>query len=102
MPRGTTPFAYATPHSNSNFVGVAELLGCGDGDTEIGTDLAGATSDHGDEEWQGVGEVQEAGHEAADDEDEDDDESMVSDEDDDSLLEDTSVDEEEGYTIYER
>lgn len=104
MPRGTTPLAYATPHSNSNFVGVAELLGCGDGDTEIGTDLAGATSDHGDEEWQGVGEVQEAGHEAADDEDEDedDDESMVSDEDDDSLLEDTSVDEEEGYTIYER
>ena len=102
MPRGTTPFAYATPHSNSNYMGVVELMGCGDGDTEIGTDLAGATSDHGDEEWQGVGDVHEAGQEDVVDEDEGDDESMVSDEDDDSELDDTSVDEDEGYTIYER
>ena len=83
-------------------MGVAELMGCGDGDTEIGTDLAGATSDHGDEEWQGVGDVHEAGQEDVVDEDEGDDESMVSDEDDDSELDDTSVDEDEGYTIYER
>lgn len=75
---------------------------CGDGDTEIGTDLAGATSDHGDEEWQGVGDVVEAGQEAIVDEDDNDDESMVSDEEDDSELDDTSVDEDEGYTIYER
>ena len=83
-------------------MGVAELMGCGDGDTEIGTDLAGATSDHGDEEWQGVGDVHEAGQEDVVDEDDGDDASMVSDEDDDSELDDTSVDEDEGYTIYER
>ena len=101
MPRGTTPFAYATPHSNSNCVGVAELLGCGDGDTELGTDLAGATSDHGDEEWQGVGDVPEAEQDDIVDE-VDDDESIISDEDDGASLDDTSVDEDEGYTIYER
>ena len=83
-------------------MGVVELMGCGDGDTEIGTDLAGATSDHGDEEWQGVGDVHEAGQEDVVDEDDGDDASMVSDEDDDSELDDTSVDEDEGYTIYER
>jgi hypothetical protein len=86
-------------------MGVAELMGCGDGDTEIGTDLLGATSDHGDEEWQGVGDVHEAGQEdvVAGEDEEDDNESDVSDEDDDSLLlDDTSVDEDEGYTIYER
>ena len=85
-------------------MGVAELMGCGDGDTEIGTDLAGATSEHGDEEWQGVGDVPEAGQEdvVVDKDEEDVNESEVSDEDDDSLLDDTSVDEDEGYTIYER
>jgi hypothetical protein len=85
-------------------MGVAELMGCGDGDTEIGTDLAGATSEHGDEEWQGVGDVHEAGQEdvVVDEDEEDVNESEVSEEDDDSLLDDTSVDEDEGYTIYER
>jgi hypothetical protein len=102
MPRGTTPFAYATPHSNSNYMGVAELMGCGDGDTEIGTDLLGATSEHGDEEWQGVGDFVEGAQEDVIDEDDNDDQSMISDEDDDSELDDTSVDEDEGYTIYER
>ena len=107
-PRGTTPFAYATPHSNSNFVGAAELLVCGDGDgdTVLGTDLAGATSDHGDEEWQGVGDVHEDGQDDVVDGDVDNDQSMVSDDnednDDDASLDDTSVDEDEGYTIYER
>ncbi|OQO11376.1 hypothetical protein B0A48_05632 [Cryoendolithus antarcticus] len=56
--RGTTPFAYATPHSNSHVVGLADLVGCGDGDTELGTDVAGNLSQQGDnddgEEWHGV------------------------------------------------
>lgn len=82
-------------------MGVAELMGCGDGDTEIGTDLLGATSEHGDEEWQGVGDVVEGAQEDVIDEDDNDDQSMISDEDDDSELDDTSVDEDEGYTIYE-
>jgi len=51
--RGTTPFAYATPHSNTYFAGRVELIGP-DGDTEADTDLAGLPSDHGEEEWNGV------------------------------------------------
>ncbi|KAK3052658.1 hypothetical protein LTR09_006139 [Extremus antarcticus] len=48
--RGTTPFAYATPHSNSNFVGRVELAS-GDGDTEVATDIV-----EREEEWEGVEE----------------------------------------------
>ncbi|KAK5168889.1 uncharacterized protein LTR77_006198 [Saxophila tyrrhenica] len=48
--RGTTPFAYATPHSNNNFVGRVEL-GSGDGDTEVATDIMDRG---GEEEWEGV------------------------------------------------
>ena len=51
--RGTTPFAYATPHSNNNYVGKVGFLG-GDGDTEADTDIAMGRSEHGEEEWEGV------------------------------------------------
>lgn len=92
--RGTTPFAYATPHSNSHFVGMADLMSCGDGDTVLGTDIA-------DEEWQGVG-----GAVQSEEEDEQQDDSMSSeidddDDDDSSSLDNTEADEEEGLTIYE-
>ena len=94
--RGTTPFAYATPHSNSTLMGIAGLLGCGDGDTVLGTELA-------DEEWQGVGDgFEDEEEEEGDDDDEDDDdddESVASGEN--SSYGDTDVDEEEGMTIYE-
>ena len=51
--RGTTPFAYATPHSNSTtMLGIAGMTGYGgDDDTVLGTDLA-------DEEWEGVGDFE--------------------------------------------
>ncbi|KAM0718046.1 hypothetical protein Q7P37_006378 [Cladosporium fusiforme] len=91
MPRGTTPFAYATPHSNSHFIGMADLMSCGDGDTVLGTDIA---SDQADEEWQGVGDAMES-------EEEEEEQDMSSDEDDSSMLYGTDVDEEEGLTIYE-
>ncbi|KAH9807359.1 hypothetical protein Tdes44962_MAKER06395 [Teratosphaeria destructans] len=51
--RGTTPFAYATPHSNSNYMGRLEYFG-GDGDTEADTDMPTAPSEKGDDEWNGV------------------------------------------------
>ncbi|KAK5124446.1 hypothetical protein LTR85_001663 [Meristemomyces frigidus] len=51
--RGTTPFAYATPHSNSNYVGRMGFLG-GDGDTEPDTDMAAPHSEMGEDEWHGV------------------------------------------------
>ena len=51
--RGATPFAYATPHSNNQYVGRPEYFG-GDGDTEADTELAGDHSDRGEEEWEGV------------------------------------------------
>lgn len=51
--RGATPFAYATPHSNSQYIGRPEYFG-GDGDTEADTDLAAGQSDRGEEEWEGV------------------------------------------------
>lgn len=51
--RGATPFAYATPHSNNQYVGRPGYFG-GDGDTEADTDLAADHSDRGEEEWQGV------------------------------------------------
>jgi hypothetical protein len=53
--RGTTPFAYATPHSNNHFISRLELM-VGDGDTEADTELYGATSERGEEEWEGVGD----------------------------------------------
>lgn len=97
MPRGTMPFAYATPHSNSHFVTMADLMSCGDGDTELGTDIAG---DQADEEWQGVGDAMDA-----EDDSGDQDESMSGDsdedEDDGSAIDDVEADEEEGLTIYE-
>lgn len=83
--RGTTPFAYATPHSNSTMMGMPGLMGCGDDDTVLGTDLA-------DEEWQGVTD-------GLDNEDDEDEESIESG--DNSEYGDTDVDEEEGLTIYE-
>ncbi|KAK5684210.1 hypothetical protein LTS10_004074 [Elasticomyces elasticus] len=50
--RGMTPFAYATPHSNSN-PGVDRMeYSAGDGDTEADTDLAMPHTE--DDEWQGV------------------------------------------------
>jgi hypothetical protein len=92
--RGTTPFAYATPHSNSTMMGIAGLIGCGDDDTVLGTDLA-------DEEWEGVGDGLDDEEEEEDDQDDDDDddESVASGEN--SSYGDTDVDEEEGMTIYE-
>lgn len=52
--RATTPFAYATPHSNINSTGRLELSG-GDGDTEVATDIGIEHSDRGgEEEWEGV------------------------------------------------
>lgn len=99
MPRGTTPFAYATPHSNSNFVGLTELMACGDGDTELGTDLAGATSEQGDEEWHGVGDGVDL--EEKEEDDDGDDRGIRSEYGSDSDMDDTEVDEEEGLTIYE-
>ncbi|KAK3113325.1 hypothetical protein LTR53_009500 [Teratosphaeriaceae sp. CCFEE 6253] len=49
--RGMTPFAYATPHSNSN-AGYARMnCSIEDGDTEADTDLAVP-----EDEWQGVGD----------------------------------------------
>ena len=103
--RGTTPFAYATPHSNSTtMLGIAGMTGYGgDDDTVLGTDLA-------DEEWEGVGdfedgdgddddrEVWDDGQEEEENDDEDD-ESVASGEN--SAYGDTDVDEEEGMTIYE-
>lgn len=94
VPRGTTPFAYATPHSNSHLVGLAELVGCsaGEGDTELGTDLAGEEhAEHNEEEWEGVGEGTSK----------ETDEHMS---DGDSAVEDAEIDDddlEEGLTIYE-
>ena len=74
-------------------MGIAGLMGGGDDDTVLGTDLA-------DEEWQGVedafGDEQKDGDEEDDD---DDDESVASG--DNSAYGDTDVDEEEGMTIYE-
>lgn len=90
--RGTTPFAYATPHSNSTLMGIAGLMGGGDDDTVLGTDLA-------DEEWQGVEDAFGDEQEDGDEEDDDDDESVASG--DNSAYGDTDVDEEEGMTIYE-
>ncbi|KAK1810181.1 hypothetical protein LTR12_015450 [Friedmanniomyces endolithicus] len=53
--RGTTPFAYATPHSNNN-AGLDRMeFSGGDGDTEADTDIA---MPHTDDEWQGAGDDQ--------------------------------------------
>lgn len=52
-PRGTTPFAYATPHSNSQYVGRPGYFG-GDGDTEADTDIGANHSHEAEEEWEGV------------------------------------------------
>jgi hypothetical protein len=99
--RGTTPFAYATPHSNSTLMGMTGPMGGGDDDTVLGTDIA-------DEEWQGVADGFEEEHE---DEDEDEDEEELENEgEEDSVASgdgseygDTDIDdlEEEGMTIYE-
>lgn len=53
--RGNTPFAYATPHSNSNYISRMEFLGA-DGDTEANTEvMADVASRVGEEEaWEGV------------------------------------------------
>jgi len=54
--RGTTPFAYATPHSNNNnFVGRMDFT-TGDGDTEADTDMVFPQSERGEDEWHGVEE----------------------------------------------
>ncbi|KAK5725642.1 hypothetical protein LTR15_003832 [Elasticomyces elasticus] len=50
--RGTTPFAYATPHSNSNPGVDRTEYSAGDGDTEADTDLAMPHTE--DDEWQSV------------------------------------------------
>ncbi|KAK3708988.1 hypothetical protein LTR37_011152 [Vermiconidia calcicola] len=81
--RGTTPFAYATPHSNSNFVARVDLVP-GDGDTEADTDIGVDHSERGEEEWEGV------------------DEGMTNQSDGESIMHEQDVDEddlEEGLTI---
>lgn len=50
-----TPFAYATPHSNSNYIGQMEFAS-GDGDTEADTEMAAPQSELADDEWQGMGD----------------------------------------------
>lgn len=76
---------------------MADLMSCGDGDTELGTDIAG---DQADEEWQGVGDGMDAEDDIGDQ-----DESMEGDsdeeDDDGSAIDDIEADEEEGLTIYE-
>ena len=52
--RATTPFAYATPHSNNQYVVQIDRLCAGDGDTEPDTDMGAAQSAIAEEEWQGV------------------------------------------------
>ncbi|KAI6867531.1 hypothetical protein KC323_g3481 [Hortaea werneckii] len=56
--RGATPFAYATPHSNTVCMGKPEFLR-GDGDTEADTEMGQPQSEHGEEEWHGVEEDRE-------------------------------------------
>ncbi|RMX83283.1 hypothetical protein D0869_05419 [Hortaea werneckii] len=56
--RGATPFAYATPHSNTVCVGRPDFLR-GDGDTEADTEMGQPQSEHGEEEWHGVEEDRE-------------------------------------------
>ncbi|RMY75693.1 hypothetical protein D0863_02421 [Hortaea werneckii] len=56
--RGATPFAYATPHSNTVCVGKPGFLR-GDGDTEADTEMGQPQSEHGEEEWHGVEEDRE-------------------------------------------
>lgn len=51
--RGGTPFAYATPHSNSNFAARFDFV-MGDGDTEANTEVLADNSDRGEDEWEGV------------------------------------------------
>ncbi|KAK3718048.1 hypothetical protein LTR37_005474 [Vermiconidia calcicola] len=83
--RGTTPFAYATPHSNSNFVARMDLIP-GDGDTEADTDIGVDHSERGEEEWEGV------------------DDGMTNQSDGESIMHEQDVNEddlEEGLTIYE-
>ncbi|KAK5115695.1 hypothetical protein LTR62_000784 [Meristemomyces frigidus] len=57
--RGATPFAYATPHSNSNAYGRVEhgtvpVFPCGD--TEPDTELGAPQSEGMEDEWEGVGD----------------------------------------------
>lgn len=64
--RGTTPFAYATPHSNSNYnVPRMDFIG-GDGDTEADTDMVAPHSERGEDEWHGVEEELSAGMDQSD------------------------------------
>lgn len=49
--RGTTPFAYATPHSNLDYIG-------DDGGTEVDTEPRPAQSEYGSEEWEGMQDAQ--------------------------------------------
>lgn len=51
--RGTTPFAYATPHSNSQYLPRPQYPE-NDGDTEAATDIAADQSVGAEEEWEGV------------------------------------------------
>jgi len=81
--RGTTPFAYATPHSHSHHAGFMHLPG-GDGDTEADSDIAAVQIDRMEDEWHGMedGDVLETqradggsavdGHETDEDEQDDD------------------------------
>ena len=76
MQRGTTPFAYATPHSNTQYPAKDGYFE-GDGDTEVDTDLAGEASDHGEEEWEGVDDGSESSMDEDGQMDDDDDEDDV-------------------------
>jgi hypothetical protein len=52
--RGTTPYAYATPHSNT--IATVDFAG-GDGDTEADTEIIqNEDRDKAEEEWHGVAE----------------------------------------------
>ncbi len=80
--RGNTPFAYATPHSNTNHAGRVSTDSC-DGDTEMATGLLVDRGERGEEEWEGVADGESGDDGIADDQDVDED------------------DLEDGHTIYE-
>lgn len=89
--RGSTPFAYATPHSNMNYVGPGAAFG--DGDTERNTDIDDAGQ--AGEEWDGMEEaaVGPSDDDKSEDDEEEEDEDQDEDDDDDEHDDDVG----EGY-----
>lgn len=103
--RGMTP-AYATPHSNNNFVSrIGGSLDGADGDTEPDTDMLGVQKSSGDkveDEWNGVDEDMQAKDDADDDDgyDDDDDDGVTS-EDEAGMDDGDDLEDDEGLTVYE-